>query len=340
MRVRIALIVGLVALALAAALTLTKSPARVVGSDSIPLRIQVARLRGGDSGCQAGGTVPGGTSALRLFVESTVGPSLDVSIRLGRRVLSRGHIPSGWTGAGVVVPVRRLGHDEHEPLVCFSLGKSGEPILILGARRPEGVRIEYLAAGRSSWYSLALTVARHIGLGRAPSGSWVVLLLAALMAAAGTLACWLCLRELATGARELPSSSTAQPPGGRLGRLRLVYRQVPAAAWICALVAFLNAVSWSILSPPFQVPDETDHFAYVQLLAEAHRLPIGSGNGYSPEETAALEGVQQQMIRFRPDERTISSLEQQRTLEHDLAQPLSRRGNGRVGGWGNPAPPP
>jgi hypothetical protein len=337
MRVRIALIVGLVALALAVALTLTKSPARVVGSDAIPLRVLVAKLRGGDSGCQPGGTMPSGTTALRLYVESTVGPSLDVSVRLGQRVVSSGHIPSGWTGAGVVVGVKRLAQAEREPLVCFAFGKTAEPILILGARRPEGVSIEYLAPGRSSWYSLALTVATHIGLGRAPSGSWVVLLLAALLAAVALLACRLCLREL-TQADRGSQAPPREPPSGRLARLRRAYRRVPTAAWICALVAFLNAVSWSILSPPFQVPDETDHFAYVQQLAEAHQLPTGSGSGYSAEEKTALEGLHQQMIRFRPSEQTITSRAQQRTLEHDLARPLSRRGTGKVGVAGSEPP--
>jgi 4-amino-4-deoxy-L-arabinose transferase-like glycosyltransferase len=107
---------------------------------------------------------------------------------------------------------------------------------------------------------------------------------------------------------------------------------------MCALIAFLNAASWSILSPPFQIPDETDHFAYVQQLAEAHRLPTGSGTSYSPEEEAAIEGLRQQQVRFNPSERTISSRAQQRQLEHDLARPLSRRGPGKVGVAGSEPP--
>jgi len=45
---------------------------------------------------------------------------------------------------------------------------------------------------------------------------------------------------------------------------------------VCALVALLNAACWSFITPPFQVPDEQDHFAYVQQLAETGHLPSKS----------------------------------------------------------------
>jgi hypothetical protein len=35
-------------------------------------------------------------------------------------------------------------------------------------------------------------------------------------------------------------------------------------------------VSWSLVTPPFQAPDEQDHFAYVQQLAETGKAPIQS----------------------------------------------------------------
>ena len=47
---------------------------------------------------------------------------------------------------------------------------------------------------------------------------------------------------------------------------------------MCALVAFLNATAWALIVPPFQGKDETDHFAYVEQLAE---------NGSLPEDEAA-----------------------------------------------------
>jgi len=51
--------------------------------------------------------------------------------------------------------------------------------------------------GGGSWWSRALSVARHMGIGHAISGTWVALLVAALVAA-------LCALVIRLGWRELP----------------------------------------------------------------------------------------------------------------------------------------
>jgi 4-amino-4-deoxy-L-arabinose transferase-like glycosyltransferase len=102
---------------------------------------------------------------------------------------------------------------------------------------------------------------------------------------------------------------------------------LPRAAWICAIVACLSAASWSIITPPFQAPDEPAHYAYVQQLAETGRLPTSS-EAISPEEAVALEALHHYDIMFNSVRRVISSIAAQRLLEHDLSQPLSRRGTG------------
>jgi 4-amino-4-deoxy-L-arabinose transferase-like glycosyltransferase len=113
--------------------------------------------------------------------------------------------------------------------------------------------------------------------------------------------------------------------------------RLPAAAWVCALVAFLNAACWSFITPPFQVPDEQDHFAYVQQLAETGHLPsqsVGQSSSalvYSPEETVALADLRYRQVRREPANHPISSIAQQRKLERDLALPLPRRGSGYAG---------
>jgi hypothetical protein len=104
--------------------------------------------------------------------------------------------------------------------------------------------------------------------------------------------------------------------------------RIPVAARVCAVLAVVNAACWSVITPPFQVPDEPDHFAYVQLLAEAGRLPSSSSNEYSSEETLALVDLRHADVRLRPEGRPISSRSQQEKLQRDLALPLSRRGNG------------
>jgi 4-amino-4-deoxy-L-arabinose transferase-like glycosyltransferase len=90
-------------------------------------------------------------------------------------------------------------------------------------------------------------------------------------------------------------------------------------------------VCWSLITPPFQAPDETDHFAYVQQLAENGRLPRASAPDYSAEERTALQFLRQEKVLLSPAVHTIASLSEQRGLESSLSQPLSRKGPGGAG---------
>jgi hypothetical protein len=65
-----------------------------------------------------------------------------------------------------------------------------------GAPLPGRFTVEYMRRGDSSWWSLAKTAARHMGLGRAPSGTWVALLVLLLMGTVLATASWLIVKEL------------------------------------------------------------------------------------------------------------------------------------------------
>ncbi|MGO9762755.1 MAG: DUF2142 domain-containing protein [Solirubrobacteraceae bacterium] len=128
------------------------------------------------------------------------------------------------------------------------------------------------------------------------------------------------------------SIAAAPRPVARLAvPRRLAARRIPRTGLLCALVAFLNAACWSVITPPFQVPDEPSHFAYVQLLAETGRLPASSGFAFSQEEEAALADLRQSEVRWHPEVKTISSPSELRRLHRDLALPLSRVGDGEAG---------
>jgi 4-amino-4-deoxy-L-arabinose transferase-like glycosyltransferase len=100
-----------------------------------------------------------------------------------------------------------------------------------------------------------------------------------------------------------------------------LFRRVPREAWLCGLVACLNAVCWSFLTPPFQVPDEPDHFAYVQQLAEHRSLPDPDGPRFSTEETQTLTDLHFEEVSHHPGAgMTISTTAEQRLLEADLAR--------------------
>ena len=341
MGVRAALALGLTLVAIGVAVVMSGSPVRIVGTSSAAMRTRIGFLQGRSGACQDGEALPKGTTAIRVALEAVVGPRVSVTALSGGRVLARGAHGSGWTGADVTVPVGYLARPATNAIVCVAVGQSREVIAMIGQRSgaPSAatsaggplagrMRIEYLGAGDRSWWSMVLPVARRIGLGRAPGGTWVVLLQALLMAAITTLASWLCLRELRTRSRK--GDRAERTPGAQSGFLALA-RRVPVAAWACALIACLNAVCWSLLSPPFQVPDEPSHFAYVQQLAEAQRLPVGGSDEFSPEEEVALEDLHQSFVAFLPSAHTISSRAQQQKLERDLARALPGTGPGDAG---------
>jgi 4-amino-4-deoxy-L-arabinose transferase-like glycosyltransferase len=93
----------------------------------------------------------------------------------------------------------------------------------------------------------------------------------------------------------------------------------------------LNAVCWSLITPPFQGLDEPDHFAYVQELYTAARLPSSDGKAYSREESAVLVDLHYPEVREFPETPAISSAAEQRVLAYDLALPLSQHGGGDAG---------
>jgi Predicted membrane protein (DUF2142) len=120
-----------------------------------------------------------------------------------------------------------------------------------------------------------------------------------------------------------------QRPLGEILRSQL--RRVPRAAWVCALVAFLNAACWSVISPPFEVPDEPSHFAYVQRLAETGKLPTSSAETFPLGEYTILNDLRYSQVRYHSEQGTISSPAAQRKLESDLAKPLATEGEGSTG---------
>jgi 4-amino-4-deoxy-L-arabinose transferase-like glycosyltransferase len=126
-----------------------------------------------------------------------------------------------------------------------------------------------------------------------------------------------------------PAPTTAPAPVTT--RLLAALRRVPSTAWLCALIACLNAVCWSVISPPFQVVDESAHYAYVQRLAETGRLPSSSGETFPPAEERAIYDLHNAAVLEHPSVDTISTEAEQRKLEHDLSVPEKRTGSGGAG---------
>src|SRR5207248_1334128 len=107
---------------------------------------------------------------------------------------------------------------------------------------------------------------------------------------------------------------------------------------LLALVALvlLMGVTWSLVTPAFQAPDENSHFGYVQELAEAGRLPGQAGKPlFSTEQVTgavasnADQAAAQRQTRMEWDAQVYS---QWQRVEHSLP-----KGARTDGGGPNPA---
>lgn len=205
-----ALVAGLALLAIALVLTLSGSPLVVTHTNATPASEPILEAGSGSNACQAGEALPGGTTAIRLTLVAAVGPRVSLSVFSGARVLTSGITAGGWTSGAVTVPVKALPHAAAPVRICFKLGPSAETVQLGGSRTsattaarslsgvplPGRFTVEYMRRGDSSWWSLAKTMAIHMGLGRAPSGTWVALLVLLLMGTTVATASWLIVKEL------------------------------------------------------------------------------------------------------------------------------------------------
>lgn len=328
--VRLALAAGLVGVAVALGLVLSRPPLVVAGSNGAPAHLAVAYTNGNGVACQSGETLPEGTQAVRVSLSPNDGPQVNLKAYSGSVLVTEGELGAGWgvdeTGT---IPVRRVAHTIHGARVCLAIGPTPEPLQINGVkvrtasgRTGVSLRMEYLRPGLRSWLSLASSIAQRMGVARAPKGAWVAYLAIAAMLAVYALAARLVLSQTARGERARRGS--ASRIGRLLDRRAGALRRIPLAAWTCALVACLSAACWSVLTPPFQAPDEPSHFAYSVHVAETGSLPNPNAESFSEEEDVVLRGLDQSAIEWHPEARTISSPKAQRQLQQDLSLPLNR----------------
>lgn len=117
--------------------------------------------------------------------------------------------------------------------------------------------------------------------------------------------------------------------------VRTWLRRVPRAAWICALVALLNATAWSLITPLFQGKDEIDNYAYVEYLSATNKLPekahLSGEEPYSRKLGAVMEGLHYFQVRFTPFEPSLASGAEQSALTSDVGKAASLEGNGEAG---------
>jgi Predicted membrane protein (DUF2142) len=317
LRARIALAIGLSITVAATGAVLSSSPPAVLATNSVSEQEELSitsaksiRL------CQAHERIPAGTRSIQASIDTLTGPRLQVAVYADGRTVTSGGLGTDWSGRGVPIPVEAVRRTVSSAEVCFTSKLVNEPIVIYGSpselsdearanEQPVGGRITivYLGKGRTSWLARARSVAKDMAFGRAWSGAWIAPFLVVLMIAGAVIASTVLLSAY--------EDRRSTPLGTRL-------RRVPAAAWLCALLACLNALSWSFITPPFQVPDEPAHVAYVKQLAETASLPTSNGNDLSEEEEVAMTALRSSVIRFDAGRKAIFSSSQQRKLDKAL----------------------
>jgi hypothetical protein len=227
--------------------------------------------RGGQVCTGAPQHVPARTGQVVVRSSTSQAGPLDVSLVRGGRVVARGRRTAAYESGDTYVRLARPLRGGALAVVCVRnggpkpLGLAGTPANQAPKVRIDGrpvdalIRLEYRGGDRVSWWSRIGAVARRFGDGKASwVGSWTMWLAAGLSLLAIALA------------------------------LILLWRGSRRAALLCALVAVLNALTWSLLVPPFQVPDEESHTGYVQYLAETGKVPKPGFIGYSDEENRLL----------------------------------------------------
>jgi Predicted membrane protein (DUF2142) len=218
--------------------------------------------------------VPAGTGAVVVRTSTSQAGPLSVVLRRGGRTVAHGTRTGAYGSGDTGIPLASLVSRSGRAVVCVRnggakpLGLAGTPagtsprVRIDGRPADALIRIEYRAGARVGWWSRIGDVARRFADGKA---SWV-----------GSWTMWLALGL----------SLIAIVLG-----LVALWRGPRRAALVCALVAVLNALAWSLLVPPFQVPDEESHTGYVQYLAETGKVPKPGFIGYSDEENALLRAL-------------------------------------------------
>ena len=284
---RIALGLSLALLIAALGLTLSQSPPTVASWNSVEAAVEFDSITSPFSACQANEVLPQGTAAIRLSLDSVLGPRVKVRALSGGRVLTHGERGSGWTAADVTVPVQPVTKTATNVSICFAFLAKNESVGLTGQRLAsrEGatsnrglLRDRIPQAGRSA----VVVVARFLGC-RA-HGFWPCMeqrLDRALLGCGDGDDCGdrvLACNGARAGMRSAREGERWNESAGNNAALGVAETRTKEG-WICALVACLNATCWSFITPPFQIPDEPDHYSYVEQLALTGEPPSSDKTG-------------------------------------------------------------
>lgn len=266
------------------------------GTDSVEAYTYIAETPAGAPMCVPGLEIPAGTGriALQLVSRTTTRPELKMVLHLSKPAattiyssLGPTYVPSRFSTATFAVPTLPVHPAERIATLCITANDlvnwGGTPLTAVPSPSPPTmnghplngrIAIWYLppAGSQRSYLSRIWEILDHASLFRpSPVGPWLYVLILFVLLPGLALAA---VRRLALAV------------SGSVGVCR-------TAAWLFVIAA-LNFACWALITPPFQAPDEVDHFAYTQSLVERGEAPSRNPGSplqrWSSAEALALEG--------------------------------------------------
>ncbi len=265
--------------------------AYLTGTNSVGVRSIVTAVRSGERLCVPGLTIPPGTAGVRFAVWADPATPLRVRVTMAGGV---------HTAQATTTPVGggRLDADAFFPgglspsapaAATACLTPAGPGVQVGGMAALQGDQVPARLGGAPLGSRVSVWFLPPAGAKRSLLASLGDVFSRAALFRPGIVGAWaypVLLFLVLPLTWLLGLGLMARSAAGRRGR-------VPAGA-VIALVAFLNAGAWALITPAFNAPDEPDHFAYVQYLAETGKQPLqapGDLPAFSSDLTLALDGV-------------------------------------------------
>jgi hypothetical protein len=247
------------------------------GTNSVEAFSYITNTVPGEPVCVPGLQIPAGTGRIRLQViaRTRLRPALHMALTLdaSRRIIDSRlgpvNVPANRISAVVfAVPELLASRAEQPASICLTaagiVSWGGTPLARIPRGAPATAGGRRLAGRIAVWY-LPLRGQRSY-LGRASA-----ILRRASLFRPGIVEPWLFVTILLVVLPGLAFASVrclaVAAAADRLGT-----RPRGLAAWVFTIAA-LNFACWAVLTPPFQAPDEVDHFAYTQSLVERGEAP-------------------------------------------------------------------
>ena len=273
------------------------------GSNSVAARDAIAVVNGGQRICSYRVAIPARTGQLRFSFDTreAATPSILVTVK-APGYESRSRLPAN-AAAGlrkVDAPITRVPATPEARRATICLTPSSGTIFLWGRAQLSGDQVapklgqEPITGQVAFWFRPPPGADHKSVLSQAPE----IFERAALF------------RPDIVGAWTYWAVFLALFPALVYGSLRLLAaadstrgRRVPIGIWV-VVISFVCAATWAVVTPPFQTPDEPEHYAAAEYFAQTgkavERVP-GTRNVYSDDEAVALEGLNTLTVIERAD---------------------------------------